>query len=188
MKNILKGHVNHKIIISFMFIMLFTVTAIISAGCTPKTDVKIYYASYEDNTSYLVPEIKKIVKDENFYKTVIEELIKGPSTEQLYPTLPSDTKVYSVIVNEGLATVDFSKEIITNNSEIPHSSTTESLAIFSIVDTLTEFEEIQKVRITVEGKRTGEIDNLYVEDFWGHIGIYDDFERDEQILTKNITE
>ncbi|GAG84391.1 unnamed protein product, partial [marine sediment metagenome] len=79
-------------------------------------------------------------------------------------------------------TVDFSKEIITNFQEIPHSSTTEVLAIFSIVNTLTEFEEINKVKITIEGKDSGQVDGLYIEDFWGHVGIYEEFTRNEDII------
>ena len=102
-----------------------------------------------------------------------------------YPTIPSTVKVNSVTVADGLAIVDFSKEIITDTQEIPHSSTTEVLAIYSIVDTLTEFKEIQKVRITIEGKQKGLIDGLYIEDFWGQVGIYDDFSRNEQVLTKD---
>jgi hypothetical protein len=42
-----------------------------------------------------------------------------------------------------------------------------------------------KVRITIEGKQKGLIDGLYIEDFWGQVGIYDDFSRNEQVLTKD---
>ncbi|MCL5072262.1 MAG: GerMN domain-containing protein, partial [Actinobacteria bacterium] len=78
-----------------------------------------------------------------------------------------------------------SKEIITSE-QIPHSSTTEILAIYSIVNTLTNFEEIKKVKITVDGKDSGQIDGLYIEDFWGHVGIYEAFVRNEEVIGKNI--
>jgi len=156
-----------------------------AAGCTPKTSVKLYFAKYEDNLAYLVPEVRPVVKDGDFYKSIVQEIVKGPTDKQTYPTIPSTVKVNSVIVADGLAIVDFSKEIITDTQDIPHSSTTEILAIYSIVDTLTEFKEIPKVRITIEGKQKGTIDGLYIEDFWGHVGIYDDFSRNEQFLTKD---
>ncbi|MBM3709088.1 MAG: GerMN domain-containing protein [Actinobacteria bacterium] len=176
-------------IYSFFYCLMFILIAVLAAtviftGCTPKIKVNLYFGKYEDNQTYLAPEEREIPKDANLYKNIIEELIKGPVSEQLYPTLPSNTKVNSLSVENGLAVVDFSKEIITNTQEIPHSSTTEILAIFSIVDTLTEFEEIQEVRITVEGKKEGQIDGMYIEDFWGHVGIYEDFTRNEEILTK----
>jgi germination protein M len=115
----------------------------------------------------------------------VQEIVMGPNDGQTFQTIPSTVKVNSVTVVKGLAIVDFSKEIITDTQEIPHSSTTEVLAIYSIVDTLTEFKEIQKVRITIEGKQKGLIDGLYIEDFWGQVGIYDDFLRNEQVLTKD---
>ncbi|MBN1299563.1 MAG: GerMN domain-containing protein [Actinobacteria bacterium] len=159
--------------------------SLFSGGCTPKEKVNVYFAKYEDNHEWLAPQTRTVAKDENFYKNVIWELIKGPSDGQYYPTLPSSVKINYVKIEGELAIADFSKEIITDNTEIPHSSTTESLAIFSIVDTLTEFEEINKVRITVDGKTEGQIEGLYIEDFWGHIGIYEDFYRNEEILEKN---
>ncbi|MDD3819288.1 MAG: GerMN domain-containing protein, partial [Actinomycetota bacterium] len=119
---------------------------------------------------------------DDLYKRVLEELIKGPESSELYPTLPSNVKVNSVKLSDGTAIVDFSKEIITNFEEIPHSSTTEMLAIFSIVNTLTEFEEIDKVKITIEGKESGQIDGLNIEDFWGHVGIHEEFSRNEEII------
>ena len=170
----------------YLVLLAATLASLSFYGCTTKVDVTIYFAKYSDNQAYLELEIRKISKDANFYKTVIEELIKGPVSKELYPTIPSDTKVNYVTVTDNLATVDFSKEIITSAEQIPHSSTTEILAIYSIVNTLTNFEEIKKVKITVEGKDSGQIDGLYIEDFWGHVGIYETFSRDEEAIGKNI--
>lgn len=166
-------------------ILVLAVLAFFNTGCTSKTNVKLYFAKYEDNLAYLSPESRLVINDADFYKRIVQEIVKGPTDVQSYPTVPSTVKVNSVIVADGLAIVDFSKEIITDTQEIPHSSTTEVLAIYSIVDTLTEVKEITKVRITIEGKQKGLIDGLYIEDFWGQVGIYDDFVRNEQFLTKD---
>jgi len=144
--------------------------------------VALYFAAYPETDFYLVKEIREIPVGSDLYKSVLEELIKGPETDDLYPVIPSDVRVNSVKISDDTATVDFSKEIITNFEEIPHSSTTEILAISAIVNTLTEFEEIERVKITIEGKDSGEIDGLYIEDFWGHVGIYDEFTRNEEII------
>ena len=146
--------------------------------------VSLYFAAYNDTEAYLVKETRVISVSKDLYKSVLEELIKGPESSELYPTIPSNVKVHSVKISDGTAIVDFSKEIITNFQEIPHSSTTEVLAIFSIVNTLTEFEEIKKVKIIIEGKDSGKIDGLYIEDFWGHVGIYEEFSRNEEIIKK----
>jgi spore germination protein GerM len=160
---------------------MLTVFFLISlTSCTQS--VTLYFAVYTDTDAYLLKETREIPVSKELYKSVLEELIKGPQSEELFPTIPSNVKVNSVEISDSTATVDFSKEIITNFEEIPHSSTTEVLAIFSIVNTLTEFEEIKKVKITIEGKESGEVDGIYVEDFWGHVGIYEEFTRNETII------
>jgi hypothetical protein len=162
-------------------ILMLTVFFLISlTSCTQS--ITLYFAVYTDTDAYLVKEIREIPVSKELYKSVLEELIKGPQSEELFPTIPSNVKVNSVEISDSTATVDFSKEIITNFEEIPHSSTTEVLAIFSIVNTLTEFEEIKKVKITIEGKDSGQVDGLYIEDFWGHVGIYEEFTRNEVII------
>lgn len=162
------------IAISFLFLL---------SSCTQ--NISLYFADYEENKSYLVKEVRQIQTGDALLKKVVEELVKGPESTSLYPTIPSDVKVNSVEISGSTAVVDFSKEIITNVDQIPHSSTTEVLAVYSIVNTLTEFEEIDKVKITVEGKESGQINGFYIEDFWGHLGIYEEFKRNEEIIKSN---
>ena len=170
---------NRFLIISIIS-MLAIFLMISLTSCTRK--VSLYFAVSTDTDVYLTEEIREIPVSKELYKNVVEELVKGPESDQFSPTIPSNVKVNSVKISEGTATVDFSKEIITNFQEIPHSSTTERLAIFSIVNTLTEFEEIKKVKITIEDKDSGQVDGLSIEDFWGHVGIYEEFTRDETII------
>jgi len=150
--------------------------------CSCSKTITLYFASMEDGQPYLAEEIRQVEDHGNIYKTAVQGLIKGPLAEGLYPVVPSDTIVNSVTVSDGLATVDFNIRIINNFEEIPHSSATETLAIYSIVNTLTEFEEIEMVRITIEGSGTGEVDGYMIEDFWGHIGIHEVFERNKEII------
>lgn len=176
-----KNKINIKKFLIISIISMLTIFLMISlTSCTRK--VSLYFAVSTDTDFYLTEEIREIPVSKELYKSVLEELIKGPENDQLSPTIPSNVKVNSVKISDSTATVDFSKEIITNFEEIPHSSTTEVLAIFSIVNTLTEFEEIKKVKITIEGKDSGQVDGLYVEDFWGHVGIYEEFTRNEDII------
>ncbi len=173
-----------KLAIGCLTTILIFISIIFLCSCA--RTITLYFASIEDDQSYLVKESRE-VKDTGagIYKTVIEELIKGPVSDSLYPTVPPDSVVNSVKLSEGLAIVDFNIRIITNFEDIPHSSTTETLAIYSIVNTLTEFEEIEMVKITIEGKDSGEVDGIYVQDFWGHIGIYENFYRNIEIIKDN---
>ena len=137
-----------KLAIICLIILSVLVSMVFLSSCM-KT-VTLYFASLEDNQAYLVKETREVREpEENIYKTIIEELIKGPESQDLYPTVPPDSVVNSVKLSDGLAIVDFNLRIITNYEDIPHSSTTEALAIYSIVNTLTEFEEIEMVKITI---------------------------------------
>jgi len=165
----------------FIWIAVFLVISMaMLSSCT--RSVTLYFASVEDNEFYLAPQTREIDGRENIYEETVRQLIAGPEDEDLYPTLPSSADVNSVMVSEGLATVDFGISIISDFDEIPHSSATETLAIYSIVNTLTAFGEIDRVRITIEGAESGQVEGFYVEDFWGHIGIYEEFTRNEEII------
>ena len=80
------------------------------------TNITLYFAKYTETNYYLKPEARKIkiTNDMDLYKKVLEELIKGPQNKELYPTLPSSTKVNSVVVKDKLATVDLSRVYIWN--------------------------------------------------------------------------
>jgi len=147
----------------------------------PTQEIILYFSKCGEKECFLMEEIREVELNKNLQLIIMEELIKGPVSKDLSPTIPSSTKINSIKIEEDLAIVDFSKDIILDQ-QIPHSSTTEPLAIFSIVNTLTELPQVKRVRILVEGKSEGEIEGLGVEDFWGHIGIQEIFERNEDII------
>ena len=161
-------------------VVLLIILSIMFSSCT--RSVTIYFAYMEGEEFYLSPETREIDTSGDVYEEAIRQLIAGPQVKSLYSTIPSDTLVNSIKVSDSLAIVDFDIRIISNFQEIPHSSTTETLAIYSIVNTLTSFEEIEKVKITIEGQESGEVEGFFVEDFWGHIGIYEEFTRNEEII------
>jgi germination protein M len=170
-----------KIII---FFILLALSLSLLSGCTQTIEVKVYYGAVQAEEVFLEAETRTVKDNADKYKSAIEELIKGPASSDLYPTLPKSVKVNAVSVENGTAIVDLSKEILTDFTEISPSSTTETLAIFSIVNTITEFEEINQVKIIIDAMESGTIEGRSIEDFWGHIGLYEKFERNEQIILK----
>ena len=77
------------------------------------------------------------------------ELIKG-SQKGLISPLPPETKVRQVFIGkDGLATVDFSRDIA---EKFAYGSSSELEAVYAVVDTLTfNFRQIKKVAILIEG-------------------------------------
>lgn len=139
-------------------------------------DTRLFTLYFADaNSMYLIPETRRVsVKEgERQSKVVVEELLKGPKNEHLYSVLPAEVKVLSTEVKDGVCFVNFSPEFI---SKAPGGSTWESLAVYSIVNSLCELENIKKVQILVEGKK--------VEGF-GHMDLSEPFSRNDEITKPN---
>lgn len=103
---------------------------------------------------------------------LINELIKGPQTEGLYASMNGETKIHSVEIMNGICFVNFTQSFIEKNAG---SAEQEKLTITSIVDSLTELDNIERVQILIDGMR--------VHDF-GSINIFGLFARDESVIAK----
>lgn len=136
-----------------------------------EVEVNLYFAG--ENAQYLIPESRKIAQTENLVKETVEELIKGPQSNSLYPTIPKTTRVKELYISNGIAYIDLSSEVIKDH---PGGSTGELLTVYSIVMTLTSFPEIEKVQILIEGNSG---DTLV-----GHMDISTPLERDEGWLRR----
>jgi germination protein M len=134
-------------------------------------NLSVHYVKFTDQDAYLVREVHQVPYTQGVAKAALEELIKvEPSTPGASRVLPAETKINGISIKDGVATVDFSREVLQANV----GSTGEALGIQSIVNTLTEFPEIKQVSFLVDGK----LDDK-AKDWWGHVGLYDmPFERD----------
>jgi len=113
-----------------------------------KSPIRLYFAN-EDN-SKLKLEIRYIPVSEttksvnHLAEIIVNELIKGPKVAGLKPTIPEGTKLRSAIKIEGdVAIVDFTKEFRDNH---PGGKAEERMTIYSVVNSLTELKEINKVK------------------------------------------
>jgi len=127
------------------------------------TDVVLYFSN--KNADKVVGEKRKVTgspeeNKEDFIKEVLEELIAGPLGEEIYRTIPKEVVVVSVSINQGTVLVDFSEEMHTKHWG---GAAGESMTINSIVNTLTEFDFIKRVQITVNQKPLA-IEHMILED------------------------
>jgi germination protein M len=128
--------------------------------------VKVYYASTDALS--LVPEIHVIPKTIHPARDAMELLLQQPQNRQLLKVLPDGTKLRGLTIKDHVAFVDFNDKLIKNNGG---GSATERLLVGSIVNTLTEFSEIHKVQILVEGKKVATIS--------GHLDVSEPLGRSE---------
>lgn len=115
----------------------------------PTKTITLYFA--DTTGTKLVAEERDIAKVTGIARVTMEELIKGPLQAELKSTLPASTRLLDINVRQdGLAIVDFSGNLI---KELPASADTEKLAVYSIVNTLTQFPTVEKVELRVDGKK-----------------------------------
>ena len=117
--------------------------------------INVYYL--DTMGEYLVGEAR-IVLSENKYVDALYELMKLPVDSSLYRLVPDSTKINSIVFEDGLVKVDLSKEFVEDRIT---SDTEDILLIYSIVNTLTEFPEVNSVSFYIDGEKLdilGEID------------------------------
>jgi len=169
--------------------MVLSLALLAASGCTPqasgsvpkepiapvpsKESVTLVLYFGDDQAMEILPERRtvQVPSDPNqrppMEKLVVEELLKGPQDSLLRKTLPPEARLLSIQVTDGLALVNFSKEIQTKHWG---GSAGESMTIRSLVNSLTELPSIQKVQILVEGKK--------VETVAGHFDATEPFSRE----------
>lgn len=139
---------------------------------------------------YFVNAEGKLVKEErgirvsdptSVEKLLIEELIKGPNSEGLAPSLPSDMKVNDATTTNGVCQVDLSFDL---KSKFFTSPEVKERMIYAIVNSLTEIPKlrtdipkIKKVAFLVDGKSDIE--------FTKEIDLRDTFERNEAYISES---
>lgn len=101
-------------------------------------------------------------------KVTVEELIKGPKTKDLMPSIPSKTKVKLVTLDKDTIILDLSTEFVSGN---PGGSTGEIMSLAPIVLALTELEGVKQVSFKIDGNSKSE--------FKGHLTLDKPFTRAE---------
>lgn len=80
-------------------------------------------------------------------KLVAEQLIKGPSAEGEYPTLPPETKILGVSVRDGICYVNFDEGFLNMDYKI-----SPQVRIYSVVNSIVAGGEAGQVQILVNGE------------------------------------
>jgi germination protein M len=120
------------------------------------TTLTLYFSS-EDGTS-LVPETREVHYSSNtsLDKLVMEQLLEGPKENGLLATIPTGTKLITISVVDGVCYVNLDETFSNQNQEI-----SEQVVLYSIVDSLTELSNIDKVQISINGDTKGKVRFIY---------------------------
>lgn len=124
-----------------------------------QTIVSLYFPSKE--TDELNPEarlidIKEIIN--NPYEKLINLLIEGPKNDKNKKIIPDNTKLNKNYLEVDCIVLDFSAEFLNYSKENQKEKTN---IINSLVNTLTELTEINKVKILIDGNENSEFNEIY---------------------------
>ena len=126
----------------------------------------------------LVAELRSVPFDPaqtNIETLVINNLLQGPQTEGLVAIFSEEVALNNNVSSMGeLVVVDFAS---TFRDTMGRGSTSEQMAVFSIVNTLTELEGIERVRFFIEG-----LPIAYDQQDNFHPDLSHAFERDDSLI------
>ncbi|MDD6193330.1 MAG: GerMN domain-containing protein [Lachnospiraceae bacterium] len=111
-----------------------------------KTTLTLYFASA--NGQSLVKKNVDVYYNNNIAKErlVLENLIKGVDDEDAKSAIPAGTKLLNVTVTDGVCYVNFDSTFLNVDSGI-----SADVVVYSIVNSLTELDNINKVQLLVNG-------------------------------------
>lgn len=142
---------------------------VIEQGTGKTTIVVLYFAN---NNGYLAAFRKEIPKVTGIARLTLRELCQGPPADSgLYPTIPPGAGLKDINIKDGLAIVDFNRDL---KSKHWGGSTAELLTVYSIVNTLTQFPTVKKVQILIEGE--------HAQTLAGHLDISKPLQRDGSLI------
>lgn len=111
--------------------------------------LQVYFdASTDDKAVSIAKEELLVNKEELIGEILINQLIKGPSTEgNLKAILPKDARLINFSIKDDIAIINFSKE-----AAVPMTASKEEACLKAMVTSLAQLESVSKVTILIESK------------------------------------
>ena len=148
---------NHISITKNNSYMDYTPAEEISESESRQTTVLLYFL--DSQTNQLKSEGKLLNSNEllkNPYKLIVEKLIEGPNDENLQKVLPENTKIIDANLSNDCVILNFSEEILNYKDD-----TQKFNIINSLLNTLTQFNEVNTIKILVNNEANDKISQEY---------------------------
>jgi len=114
-----------------------------------QVQVILHFADWQ--AQHVIPERREVdvTEDSDLPKALVEQLLGGPEDPHLSRTFPEDVQMISVELEGSVAYVNLSSEV-----ESIAGSAGQAMAMRSLLFTLTELDEVDRVQPLVEGKQS----------------------------------
>ena len=114
-----------------------------------ETTIELYYINQNNEVVCEIRKIDSKILLENPYMETLNMLLDGPKYDNLSTAIPDGVKINNIEKKGDCLTIDFSKEFVENQTD---NLETQGLVINQIVNTMTQFTEINNVKILVDGR------------------------------------
>ena len=122
-------------------------------------EITLYFMKATD-TAFLTEGEARLIEKENFTAAhLVQELLKGPESQELSRIIPEAVVLRDITIEDGIAWVDFSSEL----AGVQLGAEAENVLVTSIVWTLVQLPQVDAVQILVEGE--------IIETLAGHVTI-----------------
>lgn len=115
--------------------------------------VKLYFP--DSTGKSLIKEERTLPKTLSVARESINQWLKGPVQGKGQAAVAPATTLLDIVVKDGVATVDLSKEFTQ-----PFGKVSQEVAVYGLVNTLTQFPTVHEVKLKIEGKALTKLGNL----------------------------
>lgn len=145
----------------------------VPAETTEYAILKLYFTNADGTDFQIEDRVVKVNANQAREKTILEQLIAGPLEKGYYPTVSADTKIRDVTTTkDGICYVNLSQDFLTKTAT---ANINDVVTVYSIVNSLCELEEVDKVQFLMEGEK--------IEDYKGVLDFSTPFTAVESLQT-----
>ena len=119
--------------------------------------VTLYFADRSGNELISEQRSIKVKNSLTLEYQIMEQLIAGPEKNLILPSVPNDTAIRDIKTEDGICYVNLSKSFINEDVDGIESK---NITIYSVVNSLTELESVNKVQFLIDGEKVSDIEGV----------------------------
>lgn len=119
--------------------------------------VTLYFADRSGNELISEQRSIKVKNSLTLEYQIMEQLIAGPEKNLILPSVPNDTAIRDIKTEDGICYVNLSKSFINEDVDGIESK---NITIYSVVNSLTELESVNRVQFLIDGEKVSDIEGV----------------------------
>lgn len=130
---------------------------VIATDKTQWQTVTLYFGAIDGKSIVAEQRSIQVKQSLTLEYQIVEQLIAGPDKTMLVGIVPKHTKINDIKTEEGICYVNLSDDFIKSGA---NSVEERKLIIYSIVNSLTELQGVNKVQFLIDGEKINAINNI----------------------------